>query len=146
MRRLALGFLIATLGVVLMVMSAPVAHAGTVPLRLRALRWAEAQAGTPYVFGGTGGGGFDCSGLVMSAYAAEGVHLPRTTFAMLGSSHLRLVPYSQRKRGMLAFYGSGHVELVTRRGTFGAEAPGTVVGWHHPGGSWFPTAIYEVLP
>jgi cell wall-associated NlpC family hydrolase len=119
------------------------ASADTTPLRLRALRWAEAQAGTPYVFGGTGNG-FDCSGLVMEAYAHAGVRIPRTTFAMLASAKLRPVPASQRERGDLAFYGSGHVELVTRRGTFGAQRPGTVVGWHHPSGWYRPTMYFRV--
>lgn len=144
MRRLALGFVFATLGVVLMIVSALPAHADSTPLRLRALHWAEARAGAPYIFGGTGNPGFDCSGLVMSAYAAAGVHLPRTTFAMLTSWHLKWIPASERERGDLAFYGPGHVELVTARGTFGAQMPGTVVGWHHPSVSWFPTQYFRV--
>jgi cell wall-associated NlpC family hydrolase len=43
-----------------------------------AVRWALAQVGTPYLWGGeTPGVGFDCSGLVQAAYAAAGVALPR---------------------------------------------------------------------
>ncbi|MHB1854871.1 MAG: C40 family peptidase, partial [Acidimicrobiales bacterium] len=38
---------------------------------------ALAQVGKPYVYGGTGPDGFDCSGLVMEAYASAGVTLPR---------------------------------------------------------------------
>src|SRR5262249_36565619 len=93
------------------------ASASPTPRRPIALRWAEHQAGKWYCFGGSGPGCFDCSGLVMRAYAHAGTRLPRTTYGMLGSWHLRRVPASQRKRGDLAFYGSGHVELVTRRGT-----------------------------
>ena len=118
------------------------ASAATKP-RIAALRWAESQAGKWYCFGGTGGC-FDCSGLVMEAYAHAGISIPRTTYGMLASSRLRQIPASKRKRGDLAFYGSGHVELVTARGTFGAMAPGTRVGWHHPSAWWHPTMYFRV--
>jgi cell wall-associated NlpC family hydrolase len=111
--------------------------------RLAALRWAERQAGKWYCFGGTGGC-FDCSGLVMEAYTHAGISIPRTTYGMLASARLRQIPASQRKRGDLAFYGSGHVELVTAHGTFGAAAPGTRVGWHHPSAWWSPTMYFRV--
>lgn len=39
---------------------------------------AKSQIGTPYVFGGSKPGGFDCSGLVQWAYNSVGVTLPRT--------------------------------------------------------------------
>jgi len=122
----------------------PVAAASTTPARIIALQWAEAQAGHPYVYGGTGPG-YDCSGLVMMAYRHAGIWLPRTTFAMWGSAHLRRVAASQRQRGDIAFYGTGHVELVTARGTFGALQPGTTLGWHHPSGWWWPTAYFRVV-
>ncbi len=136
----------AVLAMVALLLPAPSAHASTTPRRLIALRWAEAQAGKPYIWGGTGPWGFDCSGLVMSAWRHAGITLPRTTYEMLSSWHLRWVPASQRQPGMLAFYGPGHVELVTRSGTFGAQQPGTDVGWHHPSGWWMPTAYYKVIP
>lgn len=129
----------------LAVWSAPAASAASTPLRLRALAWAEAHAGAPYVWGGTGPWGFDCSGLVWAAYRAAGVTLPRTTYGMLASGRVRWIPASQRQRGDLAFYGSGHVELVTRSGTFGAKDFGTLVGWHHPSGWWQPTEYARVL-
>ena len=119
------------------------ASAAAAPKRLVALRWAERQAGKWYCFGGTGGC-FDCSGLVMSAYRHAGISIPRTTYGMLASSKLRRIPAGQRKRGDLAFYGSGHVELVTAGGTFGAAAPGTQVGWHHPSAWWHPTMYFRV--
>ena len=119
------------------------ASASTRSQRLTALRWAERQAGKWYCFGGTGGC-FDCSGLVMEAYARAGISIPRTTYGMLASSKLRQIPAIWRKRGDLAFYGSGHVELVTARGTFGAQAPGTQVGWHHPSAWWHPTMYFRV--
>lgn len=119
------------------------ASASAASQRLTALRWAEGQAGKWYCFGGTAGC-FDCSGLVMQAYAHAGIGIPRTTYGMLASPKLHRIAAGQRQRGDLAFYGSGHVELVTAGGTFGAAAPGTQVGWHHPSGWWHPTMYFRV--
>jgi len=45
-----------------------------------AIAYAVAQLGKPYIWGGTGPAGYDCSGLVMMAYGAAGISMPRTTF------------------------------------------------------------------
>jgi cell wall-associated NlpC family hydrolase len=42
-----------------------------------ALSFAAEQLNTPYVWGGTGNGGFDCSGLAQAAFQQAGVDLPR---------------------------------------------------------------------
>jgi peptidoglycan DL-endopeptidase CwlO len=46
-----------------------------------AVRTALAQLGKPYVWGGVGPRGFDCSGLTMTSWAAAGVAIPRTAAA-----------------------------------------------------------------
>ena len=45
-----------------------------------AISYAVAQLGKPYIWGGTGPEGYDCSGLVMMAYQAAGIDIPRTTY------------------------------------------------------------------
>jgi cell wall-associated NlpC family hydrolase len=44
-----------------------------------AVAYARAQLGKPYQWGGTGPAAFDCSGLVMEAYAWAGVSIARTS-------------------------------------------------------------------
>jgi cell wall-associated NlpC family hydrolase len=110
---------------------------------MKAYDWALTQKGHPYVWGGTGPG-FDCSGLVMMAYQHVGVHLPRTTWAMLASP--LLVRVKIPKTGDLAFYGTGHVELFRKWGyTYGAHDFGTVVSLVHYNDFWRPTAFYRVI-
>jgi cell wall-associated NlpC family hydrolase len=43
------------------------------------IAFAQAQLGKPYQWGGTGPDAFDCSGLVMEAYRAAGISIPRTS-------------------------------------------------------------------
>jgi len=47
----------------------------------RAVTFALAQLGKPYVFGAAGPDAYDCSGLTMAAWAAAGVQLPHYTVA-----------------------------------------------------------------
>ncbi|WP_399086976.1 NlpC/P60 family protein [Streptomyces sp. BBFR2] len=46
----------------------------------KALAFARAQMGKPYVWGATGPNSYDCSGLTQAAWKAAGVDLPRTTW------------------------------------------------------------------
>lgn len=43
------------------------------------VRFALAQLGEPYLWGGAGPDAWDCSGLIQAAWAAAGVAIPRTT-------------------------------------------------------------------
>ncbi|MFC8717781.1 C40 family peptidase [Kitasatospora sp. NPDC057198] len=41
--------------------------------------WAKAQLGKPYVWGGTGPSGYDCSGFTQGAFKSIGISIPRTS-------------------------------------------------------------------
>jgi cell wall-associated NlpC family hydrolase len=114
-------------------------------MRLRVWRYALAQRGKPYIWGGTGPYGFDCSGLVYAAYRAAGVMLPRTTYEMLRSWRLVRIPKSEAQQGDLAFFGTGHVELYDGGSlTYGAQQTGTVIGFHRMNAFWHPTMYFRV--
>jgi peptidoglycan DL-endopeptidase CwlO len=67
---------------------------------------AAAQAGKPYVYGATGPRAFDCSGLTGWAYAAVGIHLPRTS----GAQAAAMTRVSQPMPGDLVFM-PGHIGI-----------------------------------
>ncbi|MFC0862402.1 NlpC/P60 family protein [Sphaerimonospora cavernae] len=83
------------------------------------IAYARRQIGKPYVWGGTGPAGYDCSGIVYAAYKTAGVTIPRTTFEQWPFG-VR-VPAGQERPGDLVFFSSGpgngpgrpgHVALV----------------------------------
>jgi peptidoglycan DL-endopeptidase CwlO len=81
----------------------------------RALDAARTQIGTPYVWGGQGPGGFDCSGLVKWSYAHAGVHMPRTSFeqAHVGAP----VSLNDLRPGDVIIYNGGsHAALYAGNG------------------------------
>ena len=127
---------------------APAVHvqlaSSTATLGDRVLNAAETQKGCWYSWAGAGpcSRGYDCSGLVAWAASHAGVYAPHSTYSMLGGTgHLYRIPLSEARRGDLMFYGSGHVEIMTRwyHTTFGAEHTGTRVGWHRWSEWWHPT-------
>jgi cell wall-associated NlpC family hydrolase len=70
-----------------------------------AVAYALAQLGTPYLWGGDGPGGFDCSGLTQAAYAAAGLALPRTAQAQYDAGPA--VPAGEPlEPGDLVFFGA----------------------------------------
>jgi cell wall-associated NlpC family hydrolase len=76
----------------------------------RAALLALHEVGTPYVWGGGGPGGFDCSGLTSWVYGKLGVPLPHNAAAQFGVG--RTVVRSKLRRGdLLFFHGLGHVGL-----------------------------------
>jgi cell wall-associated NlpC family hydrolase len=67
-----------------------------------AIAYAKQQLGKPYLFGGTGPDAFDCSGLVMMAWRAAGVDIPRTSEAQYAA--LPHITAAQAQPGDLIFY------------------------------------------
>jgi cell wall-associated NlpC family hydrolase len=85
-----------------------------------AIAYARQQLGKPYLWGGTGPGAFDCSGLVMEAYKAAGILIQRTSQEQWASeAHIPATATPQP--GWLVFFAGsdgtpaapGHVALVT---------------------------------
>jgi cell wall-associated NlpC family hydrolase len=94
-----------------------------------AVAYALAQLGTPYLWGGEGAGGFDCSGLVQAAYAAAGVALPRVAQTQYDATAANAVPLDQVQPGDLVFFGAStsaitHVGIVVSPGEM-VDAPHT---------------------
>jgi peptidoglycan DL-endopeptidase CwlO len=87
-----------------------------------AIAYAEQQLGKPYQWGATGPDAFDCSGLVMMAYRAAGIDIPRTSEQQWAFG-LR-VTSSQAQPGDLVFFAGadgtpaapGHVGLIIGNG------------------------------
>lgn len=77
--------------------------------------YALSRIGCPYVWGGSGPTSFDCSGLVMWAYAnARGISLPHNSEAMYAAAS-EIVPLSEARPGDV-LYRSGHVGICTKAG------------------------------
>jgi cell wall-associated NlpC family hydrolase len=102
------------------------------------IKRAQSQIGVPYSWGGgnaagasrgidSGAGtvGFDCSGLILYAFAGAGVKLPHYSGSQYTSG--RQIPAAQMRRGDVIFYGPGgsqHVTLFLGNGQM-IEAPYT---------------------
>ncbi|MFI9807735.1 C40 family peptidase [Streptomyces sp. NPDC052301] len=103
----------------------------------KAIAFARAQIGKPYVSGASGPGSYDCSGLTQAAWKAAGVTLPRAARdqAFAGTA----VPLDDARPGDLVFFrdDSSHVGLCTGDGMMiHAPGPGAYVreqAVHHLG-------------
>jgi cell wall-associated NlpC family hydrolase len=111
----------------------------------RAAQKACDLVGKPYVFGATGPGSYDCSGLTMAAWASVGVHLEHYTKDQWNEG--RAVSRSQLQPGDLVFYYSDvhHVSIYIGGGMV-VHAPhtgdhvrmatidrGPIAGYRRPG-------------
>ena len=83
-----------------------------------ALSFALAQLGKPYIWGGTGPTGYDCSGLMMASWGKAGVSLPRTAAAQYAAG--TPVSTSDLQPGDLVLFYPGitHVGMYIGDGKF----------------------------
>ncbi len=103
---------------------------------VQALRYALTRIGDPYVWGAAGPGAFDCSGLVMWAYAQVGISLLHYTGDQWNEG--QHVSRSQLEPGDLVFFYAdlGHVGLYIGNGlmvdapTFGQDVQVQPVMWN----------------
>jgi cell wall-associated NlpC family hydrolase len=93
-----------------------------------AIAFAEAQLGKPYVWGATGPGSYDCSGLTQAAWASAGVNIPRVTWDQVNTG--TTVSRTAAAPGDLVFFYDdlSHVGLYIGDGMMiHAPKPGDVV-------------------
>jgi peptidoglycan DL-endopeptidase CwlO len=104
--------------------SAPMSSATYAAKAAKAIAFAKAQLGKPYVWGATGPNSYDCSGLTQAAWAAAGVTLPRTTWDQVKVG--TRVSISDLEPGDLIFYYSdiSHVAMYIGNGQM-IQAPHT---------------------
>jgi cell wall-associated NlpC family hydrolase len=109
-----------------------------------AVKYAYAQLGKPYVWGGAGPNSFDCSGLTMMAWNAAGVSLPHN--AAMQQSDIPSVSLSALQPGDLLFFGAPafHVAIYIGGGNMiqaphtGADVEITPVSYMSPSGAGRP--------
>jgi cell wall-associated NlpC family hydrolase len=94
----------------------------------KVLAFARAQIGKPYVWGATGPGSFDCSGLTQAAWKAAGVDIPRVTYDQVNAG--TTVSLSAAQPGDLVFFYDdiSHVGIYIGNGMMiHAPKPGAYV-------------------
>lgn len=94
------------------------------PNAAAAVAWALERVGEPYLWGGTGEGGYDCSGLSLQAFAQIGVSIPRVSWQQFNAT--ARVNVADLAPGDLVFFGSpiGHLGIYIGDGKM-VEAPRT---------------------
>lgn len=99
-----------------------------------AIAWAKDRIGLPYLWGGTGPSGYDCSGLTQGAWRSGGVTLNRTSRDQY--RQVQKISYDQLRPGDLVFWGTNpndaasvyHVAMYIGGGQIiEAPAPGQTV-------------------
>ncbi|WP_063772117.1 transglycosylase family protein [Kitasatospora mediocidica] len=99
-----------------------------------AVAFAESKVGQAYIYGGTGNGGWDCSGLTQAALAQAGISIPRVAADQAAAStHVSL---DNLQPGDLLFWSNNgadsgvyHVGIYVGNGSY-VEAANPSVGVH----------------
>ncbi|WZN58757.1 cell wall-associated hydrolase NlpC/P60 [Chloropicon roscoffensis] len=101
--------------------------------RRRAVAFCLDAERTPnqYLWGGTLGPDYDCSGLVQAAYASAGLWLPRDAYQQRG--HTEDVSVSEAQPGDLVFFGGRDPEKVTHVGLVCTAGPSRLAYVHSSG-------------
>ncbi|XVQ12305.1 C40 family peptidase [Spirillospora sp. CA-255316] len=90
----------------------------------KAVEYAHAQRGRPYVWGGTGERGFDCSGLVQQAWRHAGVTIPRVSHDQYEQITTKVSRDNLRPGDLVFFNRLRHVGIYVGGGRF-VHAPRT---------------------
>ncbi|WUN35659.1 LysM peptidoglycan-binding domain-containing C40 family peptidase [Kitasatospora sp. NBC_00315] len=88
-----------------------------------AVSFAESKVGQAYIYGGTGNGGWDCSGLTQAAFRAAGISIPRVAADQAAATtHVSL---DNLQPGDLLFWSNNgsdsgvyHVAIYTGNGSY----------------------------
>jgi len=76
-----------------------------------AIDFAYSKLGGPYVWGGTGPVGYDCSGLMQAAYAAAGISIPRVTWDQVNAGTPVYSTDDLQPGDLVFYYDNGHVGM-----------------------------------
>ncbi|WP_329568107.1 C40 family peptidase [Kitasatospora sp. NBC_01266] len=112
-----------------------------------ALAFAQDQLGKPFVWGGNGPDGYDCSGLTQQSFRRAGISLPRIADEQYSAT--TPVSASRMQRGDLLFWsydgsvgGIHHVAIYLGGNRYiEAAHPGTTVRIAHLNSGYFPSFI-----
>jgi len=113
-----------------------------------AIQFALGEVGKPYVWGATGPNTYDCSGLMLRAFEAAGIDLPRVSWQQFkAGGH---VPLEQAEPGDLLFYATDPSDPATIHHVMLYAGDGKVVEAPYSGESVrvrpVPYEYHELVP
>jgi len=85
-------------------------------IRANLVDTASNYLGVPYLWGGSSGAGFDCSGLTMAVYRLNGLQMPRSSREQFARG--TPVPLKEARRGDLVFFTTNGAGTVSHVGIY----------------------------